>query len=130
MQMEGVRMPARIDNLRIGSAILRGENPITGGTLEGFDADAFLLQAEIIEIQTKDSMPDGETGRDAFGNLPVFVDRGDRLRGIVNLGRVDIRPEGLVAHHAGVEIVTASSDHLIVDLTEAKPPFAVGDPIW
>lgn len=129
MQMEGVRMPAGIDNLRIGAAILRGENSITGGTLDGFDADAFLLQAEIIEIQTKDSMPDGETGRDAFGNLPVFVDRGDRLRGIVNLGRVDIRPEGLVAHQKGVEIVTASSDHLIVDLTEAEP-FAVGDPIW
>ena len=48
------------------------------------------------------------------------------MRGIVNLGRVDIRPEGLKPRHRTVEIVTASSDHLIVDITEAKK-FAVGD---
>jgi len=128
MELEGVAMPARINNLRIGSAILRGENSITGGTLSGFDDGAFTLEAELVEIKTKHSLPDGETGPDAFGNRLVFRDRGARLRGIVNLGRVDIRPEGLKPRHRNVEIVTASSDHLIVDITEAKK-FAVGDPI-
>jgi predicted amino acid racemase len=103
MEMEGVELPARINNLRIGSAILRGENSITGGVLAGYDDDAFTLEAELVEIKTKHS-----------------------LRGIVNLGRADIRPEGLRPRHRGVEVVTASSDHLIVDITEAKK-FAVGD---
>lgn len=126
MEMEGVELPARINNLRIGSAILRGENSITGGTLAGYDDDAFTLEAELVEIKTKHSLPDGETGPDAFGNRLVFADRGARLRGIVNLGRADIRPEGLRPRHRGVEVVTASSDHLIVDITDAKK-FAVGD---
>lgn len=125
---EGVAMPPRINNLRIGSTILRGEDSFTGGTLRDFDDGAFVLQAELVEIQTKHSLPDGETGRDAFGNKVVFQDRGARLRGIVNLGRVDIRPEGLKARHRNTEIVTASSDHLIVDITEARK-FAVGDAI-
>ncbi len=128
MEAEGVRMPARLDHLRIGSAILRGENSITGGTLSGYVEGAFTLEAELVEIKTKPSLPDGETGPDAFGNRLTFVDRGARLRGIVNLGRVDIRPEGLHARHSNVEVVTASSDHLIVDITEAKK-FAVGDAI-
>ena len=128
MEAEGVAMPARINNLRVGAAILRGENSITGGTLQGFDSSAFTLEAELVEIKTKHSLPDGTTGPDAFGNRLVFEDRGARLRGIVNLGRVDIQPDGLTARHRNIEIVTASSDHLIVDITEAQK-FAVGDPI-
>jgi predicted amino acid racemase len=126
--MEKAAMPARINQLRIGAGILRGENSITGDTLPWLRGDAFTLEAEIVEIKTKHSLPEGETGRDAFGNVQTFVDRGERVRGIVNLGRVDIRPEGLTARDADVEITTASSDHLIVDLTGAKR-FAVGDAI-
>jgi predicted amino acid racemase len=126
--MERAPMPARINQLRIGAAILRGENSVTGDTLPWLRGDAFMLEAELVEMKTKPSLPEGETGRDAFGNVQSFVDRGERVRGIVNLGRVDIRPEGLTAHDADVEITTASSDHLIVDLTGSKR-FAVGDPI-
>jgi predicted amino acid racemase len=126
--MEQARMPARINQLRIGAAILRGENSITGETLPWLRDDAFTLEAELVEIKTKHSLPEGETGRDAFGRIQSFVDRGERVRGIVNLGRVDIRPEGLTAHDADVEITTASSDHLIVDLTGSRR-FAVGDAI-
>lgn len=124
--METEPMPARINMLRIGSTILRAENSFTGGTLAGYDDGAFTLEAELVEIKTKHSLPDGETGPDAFGNRVVFEDRGARLRGIVNLGRVDMRPEGLKPRHRNVEIVTASSDHLIVDITGARK-FAVGD---
>ncbi|HEU0222444.1 MAG TPA: alanine racemase [Paracoccaceae bacterium] len=126
--METARMPARINQLRIGAAILRGENSITGETLPWLRGDAFTLEAELVEIKTKHSLPEGETGRDAFGNRPTFQDRGERVRGIVNLGRVDIRPEGLTARAADAEIVTASSDHLIIDLTGARR-FAVGDAV-
>jgi len=126
IEMDGLVMPPRINNLRVGSAILRAENSITGGTLRDYDDNGFTLEAELVEIKTKHSLPDGETGPDAFGNRLVFEDRGERVRGIVNLGRVDIRPEGLKPRHHSVEIVTASSDHLIVDITEAKK-FAVGD---
>jgi predicted amino acid racemase len=126
--METARMPARINQLRIGAAILRGENSITGDTLPWLRDDGFTLEAELVEIKTKPSLPEGETGRDAFGNRLTFQDRGDRVRGIVNLGRVDMRPEGLTPRDPDVEITTASSDHLIVDLTGSKR-FAVGDPI-
>jgi predicted amino acid racemase len=126
--MEKTPMPARVNQLRIGAAILRGENSVTGDTLPWLRGDAFTLEAELVEMKTKHSLPEGETGRDAFGNVQTFADRGERVRGIVNLGRVDIRPEGLTARDADVEITAASSDHLIVDLTGSRR-FAVGDAV-
>jgi predicted amino acid racemase len=124
--MDAQPLPPRISQLRIGAAILRGEDVMSGSVLPGLRGDGFVLEAELIEIKTKPSMPEGETGRDAFGQRLSFTDRGDRVRGIVNLGRVDMRPEGLTPRDADVEVITASSDHLLLDLTEAKR-FAVGD---
>ncbi len=126
--LEAGALPPRINELRVGFSILRGENAITGAPLDWLRGDAFTLEGELVEMKTKPSMPEGETGIDAFGNRPSFEDRGDRVRGIVNLGRVDIRLEGLTARDPDVEITTASSDHLIVDLTGARR-FAVGDTV-
>jgi len=126
--LEQGAFPPRINEIRVGFSILRGENAITGEPLPWLRGDAFTLEAELVEMKTKPSLPEGETGFDAFGNRPRFEDRGDRVRGIVNLGRVDIRLEGLAARDPDVEITTASSDHLIVDLTAAKR-FAVGDSV-
>lgn len=118
----------RINHLRIGASILLGENPWTGGRLDGLKRDAFLLESELVELKTKPSLPEGEVGRDAFGNVPVIRDRGARVRGIVNLGRLDINPAGLRPHRRGIETVTASSDHMILDLTTAAA-HKVGDSV-
>ena len=118
----------RINHLRIGASILLGENPWTGGRLDGLKRDAFLLEGELVELKTKPSLPEGEVGRDAFGNVPAIKDRGDRVRGIVNLGRLDINPAGLRPHRRGIETVTASSDHMILDLTKSAA-HKVGDSV-
>ncbi len=78
-------------------------------------------------MKLKPSLPIGRSGYDAFGNQPVFVDEGDRLRAIANIGREDVLVEGLTPLHAGVRVLGASSDHLVMDVTDAAPPVAVGD---
>ncbi len=120
--------PSIINHLRVGASILRGEDPITGGTLPWLQAGAFRLQAELIEIQKKDSVPEGKVGLDAFGGTPSFVDDGEQLRGIVNLGRLDIRHEGLNPEAEGIEVIAASSDHLVLDLNDNKH-YEVGDTV-
>lgn len=121
-------LPEGINQLRIGCSLLLGEDPWTGECLPGLRADAFLLEAELVELKVKHSLPEGELGLDAFGNRLSFTDRGERVRGICNLGRLDTSPSGLRPHDPGVENVTASSDHLILDLTEG-PRFCVGDAV-
>ncbi|MDX1432266.1 MAG: alanine racemase [Gammaproteobacteria bacterium] len=126
------KIPAGINNLRIGEAILQGgrdtffDEPTPSG-LDTLERDAFVLTGELLEVKTKPSVPLGETGRDAFGRRPVFEDKGERLRGIVNVGREDVIVEGLTPVREGVKVLGASSDHLVVDLTDVTPTPAVGD---
>ena len=125
--LEG-RMPHGINNLRVGEAILQGGyETFRNDEWPELELDAFRLTGDLIEVKTKPSLPIGKSGYDAFGNRPVFVDEGDRLRGIANIGREDTIIEGLVPLNKGVRVLGASSDHLMLDVTDAEPPLAVGD---
>jgi arginase family enzyme len=121
-------MPKGINNLRIGEAILQGgRDTFLEQPWDELDSDAFRLSGELLEVKTKPSMPIGQSGVDAFGQRPHFTDEGDRLRGIANIGREDVMVEGMTPINPGVRVLGASSDHLVLDLTDAKPPLKVGD---
>ncbi|GAB2828128.1 alanine racemase [Actinocorallia aurea] len=125
--LEG-RMPPGITNLRLGETILQGgRDTFFDEPWEELDRSAFTLEADLLEVKVKPSVPVGEVGVDAFGGRPIFTDRGDRLRGILNVGREDVDVAVLHPVEAGVEVLGASSDHLIVDVTEMAPPPSVGD---
>jgi predicted amino acid racemase/arginase family enzyme len=121
-------MPSGVNNLRIGEAILQGgRDTFYDQPWKALDRSAFVLSGELLEVKVKPSVPIGETGVDAFGQRPVFEDRGERLRGILNIGREDVVVEGLQPLNSGIRVLGASSDHLVLDLTDAKAPPSVGD---
>jgi predicted amino acid racemase len=121
-------MPARATQLRIGGAILIGEVDGTGDWPDTLPhQDAFIAIAEVIEIETKPSVPEGPIAPNAFGDTPRWPDLGPRLRAIVALGRQDLQIESLVPFRKGITILGASSDHLVLDVTEADPPVRLGE---
>jgi predicted amino acid racemase len=120
-------LPEGINNLRIGEAFLLGGETAYGEMLEGFYDDAFTLEAEIIELKEKQSVPIGETGVDAFGNKPVYEDRGIIKRAIIAVGRQDVDPDNLHPIDSKIDILGASSDHLILDVTKSDKDYKVGD---
>ncbi len=120
--------PVRVNQLRVGAALFLGAPMLNAPSSIDLRDDAFTLAGEIVEIQEKHSLPGGEIGPDAFGQKVTYEDRGMRLRGIVNLGRVDMLLVGITPRDTGVDIVTASSDHLILDLTSGKR-YEVGDEV-
>lgn len=120
-------LPSRINNLRLGEAVVLGRETAFGENIDQMYSDAFILQAQIIELKEKNSVPKGKIGMDAFGNVPSFVDRGLMKRAIVAIGRQDVRVEGLTPVDSGVEIIGASSDHMILDVTHVERSLNVGD---
>ena len=122
-------LPAGINNLRIGEAILLGRETVGRTVWPGTSGDAFVLRAELIELKRKPSGPIGETGEDAFGGRPVFADRGVILRGILNIGREDVDVGGLTTVDPDLSILGASSDHLIVDMTGLTQAPELGDEV-
>jgi predicted amino acid racemase len=123
------RMPARVNHLRIGEAILLGRETIHRTAWPGTLQDAFVLRAEVIEEKVKPSVPIGERAQDAFGHRPEFPDRGEVERALVNVGREDVPVDGLVPLEPALAILGASSDYLIVDVTAAAGRVRVGDEI-
>lgn len=105
-----------INNLRLGESIALGRETAYSKKIDNCYQDAFILEAELIEIKEKPSRPIGEIGRDAFGNKPVFPDYPNHRRGICAIGRQDIDPLGLFPLNQDLSILGASSDHLILDL--------------
>ncbi|MGZ7011544.1 MAG: alanine/ornithine racemase family PLP-dependent enzyme [Acidimicrobiales bacterium] len=104
----------RINDLRLGEAILLGCEPLRRRPIDGLHTDAFTLVAEVIEVKSKPTLAWGEINETAFGPQPLAPDRGSLPRAILALGRQDVDPAGLVAPE-GMTILGASSDHLVVD---------------
>jgi predicted amino acid racemase len=115
-----------VTQLRLGESIVLGRETVDRQPISGAHLDCFQIQAEIIEIKKKPSVPIGEIGQDAFGGTPVFEDRGIHLRAILALGRQDVVVDGLETPE-GIDILGASSDHLLLDVTKYPKPLAVGD---
>lgn len=123
-------MPSRINNLRIGEWILLPKqfNDLWGYDNKGMNYDVFKLRCEVIEVKSKPSYPVGEISVDAFGHKTTYEDIGIRKRALVALGKVDYAYlEDLILNEEGAFLVGASSDHTIIDITDAKRDIKVGD---
>lgn len=117
----------RINNLRLGEAILLGRETVSRKAIPGLHTHAFQLIAEVIESKQKPSLPFGTSGQDAFGHVPSFPDRGRRQRAILALGRQDVLVSGLTPHNQQLAILGSSSDHLLLD--SEQHPLRVGDEV-
>lgn len=105
----------RIDDLRLGEAILLGVDPLHRTPIPGLHTDASTLTAEVIEVAVKPARPWGDRAQAAFGATPVRTGTGRVRQAILALGRQDVDPDGL-APPAGMTILGTSSDHLVLDV--------------
>lgn len=124
--MEEGRLPKGVNMLRIGEAILYGEDTNNARFLDGLYADAFVFHAEVVELKRKPSVPIGERGRDGFGNIPEYPDRGTRWRAVCAAGKQDVFYTALTPLLPGAQIIGASCDHLLVDVEDCIDRVKVG----
>ena len=103
----------RINDLRLGEAIMLGCETLHRQPINGLFTDALTLVAEVIESKLKPSQPSGTIAQTAYGEAPPVIDRGQVKQSILAIGRQDTDPHGLLPP-AGIEIMGASSDHLIL----------------
>ncbi len=109
--IESKSVPRGINQLRLGEAILLGQETINFKPIPGTYQDAFIIEAEIIEVKEK-PVPNG-------GNK--------RKRAILAIGIQDICRGELKPLDPQIEILRRSSDHLVVDITDSRQSYKVGD---
>lgn len=120
-------LPEGINSLRIGEAFILGNETAYGARVEGTVDDAVILQAQLVEVKHKPTLPIGEIGKDAFGQVPYYEDKGIAKRGILALGKQDTDLDSMTPLDPKIDIMGGSSDHTIVDLTHSDKDYQVGD---
>jgi len=123
-------MPARINQLRVGEGILQAKDLeiFFGCNMSYMHQDVYTLKAEVIEVKDKPTYPVGNLTHDAFGQKPVYVDRGIRRRALVGMGRVDYGSiSEIFPKDDDIKIIGASSDHTILDVEDSDRDLKPGD---
>ncbi|MCG9793597.1 alanine/ornithine racemase family PLP-dependent enzyme [Flavobacterium algicola] len=123
--------PMAVNHFRIGEALFFGKDLFTGKTMEGMHNDVFKLFAEIIEITEKPDTPTGELGENVAGKSFTVDSNVDfsssSLRAILDIGLLDMQPQYLKAEDDKITIVDASSDMLVIDISNSDKDYKIGD---
>jgi predicted amino acid racemase len=123
--------PMAVNHFRIGEALFFGKDLFTGDTIKGMHNDVFKLYSEIIEITEKPDTPTGELGESGIGNTYVMDNNADlgvtSLRAILDIGLLDMQPQYISAEDEDITIVDASSDMLVIDISNSKKKYRIGD---
>ncbi|WP_227272623.1 alanine/ornithine racemase family PLP-dependent enzyme [Roseobacter weihaiensis] len=117
----GRQSKGRINDLRLGEAILLGVDPVTGDQIGGLYTDAFTLVAEVIETDTEPVFPPANFGDPALVRLHLVPNSGHTTRLLLAIGYQDTDVSGL-SMPSGHTFVDATSDHLVICTNRSPLP--------
>ena len=125
MLKEG-KLPQKVNNLRIGESIYLGTLPTFDEIIDELNHDNFIMSAQIVEVQVKDSLPKGEMMKNSFGETVYFEDKGKMKRALINIGKQDTGLD-LKPLDKNIDILGGSSDYILLDVTNCEKDYKVGD---
>ncbi len=114
----GACTTGRINDLRIGEAILLGVDPITGNQIGGMYRDAFTLVAEVIETDAKSVHPSMSNADHTLARIRLVSANLETTRIILAIGHQDTDAAGL-SMPPGNTLIGATSDHLVIGTKDA-----------
>jgi ornithine racemase len=125
------QLPKGINHFRVGETLYFGVDLVGEKVIEGMQGDVFELEAEIIELQEKPLLPSGVLGANPQGEFADIDESlyGTSIRGILDIGLLDVDPKYLIINDPEIEILGASSDMLILNLGANQKGLKVGDTV-
>lgn len=125
-------LPTSINHFRVGETLFCGTDVYNNEVFEDMSSDVFTLHAEILELNEKPIIPDGEMGQNLMGES-LDVDENllgeETCRALVDIGLLDVEKEHIWPIDKNMEIVGASSDMIVIDLKDNPKNLHVGDTI-
>lgn len=125
------RLPKSLNHLRIGETAFHGVSLEDGKRFRNLSTHAFNFSAEIIELEKKESVPDGTIGDAGIGHTAEFDQNDNKTsyRAIVDFGSIDVDTEDLTLRDKNIEFIGTTSDMTVYDLGDNKKNYKVGDRI-
>lgn len=127
------RIPAGINHFRIGETAFFGVSIIDNKKFKNLSTNVFDFAAEILELEEKDMVPDGNLTDANIGiTAHDFQGVGDEpenkksYRAIVDFGEIDVDPAHITPKDENVSFIGTTSDMTVYDIGEKKGKFSVG----
>lgn len=114
----GAQATGRINDLRLGEAILLGADPVTGDQIGGMFRDAFTLVAEVIETDAKSVRTFMRRTDPALAEIRLVPDTLATMRIILSVGCQDT-DAACLSMPPGNTLIGATSDHLVICTNDA-----------
>lgn len=125
------RLPKSLNHLRIGETAFHGVSLDDGKKFRNLSTHAFNFSAEIIELEKKESIPDGNIGEAGIGHTAEFDENENQtsFRAIVDFGSIDVNTEDLTPRDGNIKFIGTTSDMTVYNLGENKQGYKIGDKI-
>ncbi len=123
-------LPKGINHFRVGETLFLGTDVYNNKPFKRMHSDVFRLYSEIIELSEKPLVPTGEMGSNVEGLSFSFEGKligQTSYRAIIDLGLLDVDEHHIEAVDPNIHFVGASSDMIVIDLSENKKNYKVGD---
>ncbi|MFH1049652.1 MAG: alanine racemase [bacterium] len=129
------KLPKSVNHFRIGEAAFLGTSPLTGKKFRDLSTDVFEYKANIIELEEKENVPDGNLGEGNVGHTAEIEQGTDNTRSykaIVDFGVLDVDANELAPKINDIKFVGTTSDLSVYDLginakSNKQLKFKVGD---
>ena len=113
------KVPPEVNHFRIGEAAIFGTSPLNNKKYRNLSDETFEYQANIIEMELKEYMPDGVVCEAAVGHIAEHdssVDIMESYKAIVDFGILDVDYNTLAPKDKKIKFVGTTSDLTVYDL--------------
>lgn len=126
------KVPKNINHFRIGETLFFGKDLLLNKKFKTLSNSIFDFSAEVIEIEKKELVPDGNFTNGNVGNTSSVeetkvVEVEKHYKCIVDFGKLDVDPTHLTPKNKDVIFVGTTTDMTVFDVGKSRRNYTVGD---
>jgi len=124
------KIPKSVNHFRIGEAIFLGDSPLNGKKFKNLSMDVFEFDANIIEMEHKETAPDGVISEGNVGHAQEMPDEEMSYKAVLDFGVLDVNTDDITPKDKDIQFIGTTSDMTVYDLgTKRKKKFKDGSQI-
>jgi ornithine racemase len=123
------KVPKTVNHLRIGEAIFLGTSPFTNKKFLNLSTNAFEFDANIVEFEKKERIPDGVIGNGNVGHADLkakSTDIAQEYKAVLDFGVVDVDINNIKPKDQGAHFVGTTSDLTVYSLGKKPKDYKTG----
>jgi ornithine racemase len=115
------KLPRQVNHLRIGEAVFLGTTPLTNKKFDRLSTNSFEFLGNIVELEKKDTIPDGVVGEGNVGHAVNFDEAQElkeEYKALIDFGAVDVDTENIKPKDNSVKFLGTTSDLTVYSLSK------------